>query len=71
MSRIVAVAGAAGGVGTTSITLGLLDAFHRRGLAVQAFRAGPDLVTRRPSYNLDGWMCGRDEIMRTMARDAA
>jgi cobyrinic acid a,c-diamide synthase len=79
MSRIVVVAGAASGVGKTSITLGLLDAFRRRGLAVQAFKVGPDfidpgfhaLVTDRPSYNLDGWMCGRDDVMRTVARHGA
>lgn len=73
------VAGVASGVGKTSITLGLLEAFRGRGLTVQAFKVGPDfidpgfhaLVTGRPSYNLDGWMCGRDEVMRTVARRGA
>ncbi len=79
MSRILVVAGAASGVGKTSVTLGLLEAFRGRGLTVQAFKVGPDfidpgfhaLVTGRPSYNLDGWMCSRDEVIRTVATRGA
>jgi cobyrinic acid a,c-diamide synthase len=79
VSRILVVAGAASGVGKTSITLGVLEAFRSRGLSVQAFKVGPDfidpgfhaLVTGRPSYNLDGWMCGRDEVIRTVAMHGA
>jgi cobyrinic acid a,c-diamide synthase len=65
-------------VGKTTVTLGLLEAFRRRGLAVQAFKVGPDfidpgfheIVTGRGSYNLDGWMCGRDHVLATVARHA-
>jgi cobyrinic acid a,c-diamide synthase len=79
MARVVVVAGVASGVGKTTITLGLLEAYRRRGLAVQAFKVGPDfidpglheLVTGRPSYNLDGWMCGRAAVRATVARAAA
>ena len=79
MARILVVAGTASGVGKTTITLGLLEAFRRRGLVVQAFKVGPDfidpgfheLVSARPSYNLDGWMCGRDHVRATVARHAA
>ncbi len=66
-------------MGKTTVTLGLLEAFRRRGLAVQAFKVGPDfidpgfheIVTGRGSYNLDGWMCGRDHVLATVARQAA
>ncbi len=70
-ARVVVVAGVASGVGKTSITLGLLEALRRRGLRVQSFKVGPDFidpglharVTGRPSYNLDGWMCGRQRVL--------
>src|SRR5206468_12302231 len=76
--RLLVVGGVASGVGKTTVTLGLLEAFRRRGLTVQAFKVGPDfidpgfheLVTERPSYNLDGWMCGRDHVRATVARRA-
>ena len=78
-ARLVVIAGAASGVGKTSITLGLLAALRRRGLTVQAFKVGPDFidpglhaaVTGRPSYNLDGWMCGRQRVLQSVARAAA
>jgi cobyrinic acid a,c-diamide synthase len=77
--RVVIVAGASTGVGKTSITLGLLETLRRRGLRAQAFKVGPDfidpgfheLVTGRPSYNLDGWMCGRERVLACVARHAA
>jgi cobyrinic acid a,c-diamide synthase len=76
--RLVVIAGVASGVGKTTVTLGLLEAFRRRGLAVQGFKVGPDfidpglheVVTGRGSYNLDGWMCGRDHVLATVARQA-
>src|SRR5437660_2828098 len=78
-TRVFVMAGVASGVGKTTVTLGLLEAYRRRGLVVQAFKVGPDfidpglhaLVTGRPSHTLDGWMCGRDAVLATVARHAA
>ena len=46
---------------------------------MQPFKVGPDfidpgfhaLVAGRPSYSLDGWMCSRDHVRATVARQAA
>jgi cobyrinic acid a,c-diamide synthase len=79
VTRVLVVAGTASSVGKTSITLGLLAALRRRGLVVQPFKVGPDFIdpglhavaSGRASYNLDGWMCGRDAVLDTVARRAA
>lgn len=79
MIPAIVIAGVSSGVGKTTLTVGLLAAFGRRGLTVQAFKVGPDfidpgfhaLVTGRPSYNLDGWMCSRDSVVDTVASAAA
>jgi len=79
MVRVLVIAGVSSGVGKTTVTLGLLEALRRRGLAVQAFKVGPDfidpayhtLATGRPSYNLDGWMCGREQVVATVGERSA
>ncbi|OLN27564.1 Cobyrinic acid A,C-diamide synthase [Desulfovibrio sp. DV] len=73
------VAGTKSGCGKTSVALGLMRALTRRGLAVAAFKAGPDfidpghhaLATGRASHNLDDWMCGEAGVRETFARCAA
>ncbi|QGY40062.1 cobyrinate a,c-diamide synthase [Pseudodesulfovibrio cashew] len=63
------VAGTHSGCGKTSVSLGLMAALARRGLAVQPYKCGPDFIDPGhhalacavdgkpvPSHNLDGWM---------------
>lgn len=79
MIPAIVIAGVSSGVGKTTLTLGLLATFRRRGLTVQAFKVGPDfidpgfhaLVTGRPSYSLDSWMCSRETVVATVASQAA
>jgi cobyrinic acid a,c-diamide synthase len=78
MPRLV-IAGTESGVGKTSVAIGLVRALHRRGLAVQPFKVGPDfldptylrLAAGRECYNLDPWMCGEDYVRRLFARASA
>src|SRR3989337_2654205 len=59
--------------GKTTITLGLAAALRARGLAVQPFKKGPDyidpmwlsLASGRDCHNLDFYLMGRGEILRT------
>ena len=73
------IAGTQSGVGKTTVTLALLYALRRRGLAVQPFKVGPDFIdpathTRtagRVSHNLDGWMLSQETNLSLFRRHAA
>jgi cobyrinic acid a,c-diamide synthase len=67
------------GSGKTTVSLAVMAALTRRGMAVAPFKCGPDfidpgyhrLVTGRSSINLDGWMCPADFVRETFALHAA
>jgi len=73
------VAGATSGVGKTSITSAIIYGIKKRGYTVQPFKVGPDYID--PSYlsaisgndtkNLDVWLMGKNELMKSFARNSA
>ncbi|MBI4805172.1 MAG: cobyrinate a,c-diamide synthase [Desulfovibrio sp.] len=79
MTKSLLVSGTHSGCGKTSLTLGLLAAFSRRGLRVAPFKTGPDfidpglhaLACGRKSHNLDSWMLSEDANQALFARYAA
>ncbi len=73
MTRGLVVAAPRSGAGKTTVALGLMRAFTRRGLGVQPFKCGPDYIdpafhrvaTGQPGFNLDGWAMG-DETLKAL-----
>ena len=70
------IAGTHSGCGKTTITLAVMAALKRRGLAVRPFKCGPDfidpslhtMVTGQISRNLDVRMCGESFVRACFAR---
>ncbi len=62
--------------GKTTITMGLCAALTARGMAVQAFKKGPDYIdplwlsqaTKRPCYNLDFYTMSPAEIINSLVQ---
>jgi cobyrinic acid a,c-diamide synthase len=73
------IAGTHSGCGKTTLTLGVMAALARRGLAIVPFKCGPDfidpslhrMVTGRISRNLDVRMCGADFVRQSFSRNGA
>jgi cobyrinic acid a,c-diamide synthase len=75
----IIIAAPASGSGKTTVTLGLMRAFLRRGRTVQPFKCGPDYIdpafhtvaAGRASHNLDTWAMRRTVIDAIVSRESA
>jgi len=77
-ARALIIGAPRSGSGKTSVTIGLLRAFARRGVKVRGIKTGPDYIdpgfhqaaTRLPGLNLDSWAMAPD-LLRYLAREQA
>jgi cobyrinic acid a,c-diamide synthase len=77
-ARALIIGAPRSGSGKTSVTIGLLRAFQRRGVKVRGIKTGPDYIdpgfheaaTRLPGLNLDSWAMAPD-LLRHLARQQA
>jgi cobyrinic acid a,c-diamide synthase len=77
-ARGLVIAAPRSGAGKTTVTLAILAALKRRGIAVKAAKAGPDYIdgafhaaaTGAPGLNLDSWAMSPD-LLDALVADAA
>lgn len=75
----IMIAAPSGSSGKTTITLGLLAVFKKRGLLVQPFKVGVDFIdpqlhaaiVGKPSRNLDSWMMDEKTIQYLFQKNAS
>lgn len=75
--RIV-LAGAASGVGKTSITCSIIHALQKQGYSVQPFKVGPDYIdpsylssiSKHETYNLDVWLMGKNQLLNSFVSNS-
>ncbi len=73
------IGGAASGVGKTTVSVGLMGAYRRRGMSVAPFKTGPDYidpsyhlaVTGSASRNLDTWLTPESTVRDIFTRGSA
>ena len=74
----VVVAGLYGEGGKTTVATGIMGAFMKKGLVVQAFKSGPDHidatyhteVTKKPSRHLDAWLTSPRTVLESFEKSA-
>jgi len=72
------IAGLFGEGGKTTVATGIMGAFTKKGLNVQAFKSGPDHidatyhteVTKKPSRHLDAWLTSPRTVLESFERSA-
>ncbi len=77
-ARAIIIGAPRSGSGKTSVTIGLLRAFQRRGIKVRGIKTGPDYIdpgfhaaaTGEPGLNLDSWAMAPD-LLRHLANEQA
>jgi len=65
------IAGLKGGSGKTTVSLGLISAWHERGLSIVPYKKGPDYIDAgwlssaavQPCYNLDPFLISKEKIL--------
>ncbi|MBI4683690.1 MAG: cobyrinate a,c-diamide synthase [Nitrospirae bacterium] len=65
------IAGLKGGSGKTTVSLGLIAAWRKKGLRIIPYKKGPDYIdggwlssaAKRPCYNLDPFLIGKEKVL--------